>query len=47
VGGSGGGGIGTSSRGLSEYKASGLGEAQEKACKALVRALIAKKDRLE
>jgi curli biogenesis system outer membrane secretion channel CsgG len=33
--------------GSSDYKASAIGEAQEAACKQLVMALIAKKDRLE
>jgi curli biogenesis system outer membrane secretion channel CsgG len=41
---SGGFGIGTSSE---EWRTSGLGEAQEKACNEFVAALVAKKDRLE
>jgi curli biogenesis system outer membrane secretion channel CsgG len=41
---SGGFGIGTSSE---EWRTSGLGEAQEKACNEFVTALVAKKDRLE
>jgi curli biogenesis system outer membrane secretion channel CsgG len=47
VGGFGGGGGAAFSMGSGEYKASALGEAQEQACKLLVQALIAKKDRLE
>jgi curli biogenesis system outer membrane secretion channel CsgG len=47
VGGLGGGGGAAFSMGSSEYKASALGEAQEQACKLLVEALVAKKDRLE
>jgi curli biogenesis system outer membrane secretion channel CsgG len=47
VGGFGGGGGAGFSMGSSEYKSSALGEAQEQACKLLVQALIAKKDRLE
>ena len=41
---SGGFGVGTSSE---EWRTSGLGEAQEKACNEFVAALVAKKDRLE
>ena len=41
---SGGFGIGTSSE---EWRSSGLGDAQEKACNEFVAALVAKKDRLE
>jgi len=41
---SGGFGVGTNSE---EWRTSGLGEAQEKACNAFVTALVAKKDRLE
>jgi curli biogenesis system outer membrane secretion channel CsgG len=37
-------GVGTNSE---EWRQSGLGEAQEKACQAFVAALVAKKDRLE
>jgi curli biogenesis system outer membrane secretion channel CsgG len=47
VGGLGHGGGAGFSMGSSEYKASALGEAQEQACKLLVQALVAKKDRLE
>jgi curli biogenesis system outer membrane secretion channel CsgG len=47
VGGFGGGGGAGFSMGSSEYKSSALGEAQEQACKLLVQALIAKRDRLE
>ena len=47
VGGAGGGGGAGFSMGSSDYKDSAIGEAQEAACKLLVQALIAKKDRLE
>jgi hypothetical protein len=33
--------------GTSDYKDSAIGEAQEMACKLLVEAIVAKKDRLE
>jgi len=47
VGGAGGGGGAGFSMGTSDYKDSAIGEAQEAACKLLVQALVAKKDRLE
>jgi curli biogenesis system outer membrane secretion channel CsgG len=47
VGGAGGGGGAGFSMGSSDYKDSAIGEAQEQACKLLVEAIIAKKDRLE
>lgn len=47
VGGFGGGVGGGFSMGSSEYRASALGEAQEKACTDLVKKLVARKDRLE
>jgi curli biogenesis system outer membrane secretion channel CsgG len=47
VGGLGGGGGAGFSMSTSNYRDSAIGEAQEQACKALVEALIAKKDRLE
>ena len=47
VGGLGGGGGAGFSMSSSDYKASAIGEAQEMACNELVKAIIAKKDRLE
>jgi len=47
VGGAGGGGGAAFHMGTSDYKASAIGEAQEKACAELVKSIIAKKDRLE
>jgi curli biogenesis system outer membrane secretion channel CsgG len=47
VGGAGGGGGAGFSMGTSNYRDSAIGEAQEQACKLLVQAIIAKKDRLE
>ena len=47
VGAGGGGGGAGFSMGSSDYKDSAIGEAQEMACKLLVQAIIAKKDRLE
>ena len=47
VGAGGGGGGAGFSMGSSDYKDSVIGEAQEMACKLLVQAIIAKKDRLE
>jgi curli biogenesis system outer membrane secretion channel CsgG len=47
VGGLGGGGGAGFSMSTSNYRDSAIGEAQEEACKLLVQALIAKKDRLE
>ena len=47
VGGGGFGGGAGFSMGSSDYKASAIGEAQEMACNELVKAIIAKKDRLE
>jgi curli biogenesis system outer membrane secretion channel CsgG len=47
VGGAGGGGGAGFSMGSSDYKDSAIGEAQEMACKLLVEAIVAKKDRLE
>ena len=47
VGGGGGGGGAGFSMSSSDYKASAIGEAQEMACKLLVQAMIARKDRLE
>jgi hypothetical protein len=47
LGGAGGGGGAGFSMGTSDYKDSAIGEAQEQACKLLVQALVAKKDRLE
>jgi len=47
VGAGGGGGGAGFSMGTSDYKDSAIGEAQEMACKLLVQAIVAKKDRLE
>ncbi len=47
VGGAGGGGGAGFAMGTSDYKDSAIGDAQEQACKLLVQALVAKKDRLE
>jgi curli biogenesis system outer membrane secretion channel CsgG len=47
VGAGGGGGGAGFSMGSSDYKDSAIGEAQEMACKLLVQAIVAKKDRLE
>ena len=47
VGAAGGGGGAGFHMGTSDYKASAIGEAQEQACKLLVQAFVAKKDRLE
>ena len=47
VGGAGGGGGAGFSMSSSDYKDSAIGEAQEMACKLLVNAIVAKKDRLQ
>jgi curli biogenesis system outer membrane secretion channel CsgG len=47
LGGAGGGGGAGFSMGTDNYRDSAIGEAQEQACKLLVQALVAKKDRLE
>jgi curli biogenesis system outer membrane secretion channel CsgG len=40
-------GLGGYGQDTSDFKSSAIGEAQEAACKALVAAIVAKKDRLE